>query len=108
VREDIEVLVDEVETILLAIVAQNVLLFVRVAQLHDFAADEVADATSEVDESEAVGGDPETGLHRLGVLINELECLLETILAVLLIEHTLSDGLVNGSGVKLQQVDCVL
>jgi len=56
---DVEVLVDEVEAILLAVVAEDVLLLVRVSKLHDFASNEVADAAPDTDKGEAVSGDPE-------------------------------------------------
>ena len=51
---DVKVLVNEVESVLLAIVAKDVLFFVGVAQLHNLASNEVADASSQVDECEAV------------------------------------------------------
>jgi len=51
---DVEVLVNEVESVLFAIVAKDVLFFVSVAQLHYLASNEVADASSQVDECEAV------------------------------------------------------
>ena len=51
---DVKVLVNEVESVLLAIVAKDVLFFVGVAQLHNFASNEVADASSQVNECEAV------------------------------------------------------
>lgn len=57
---DIQVLINQVQPILLAIVAQNVLLFVCISQFHDFAPDQVAYTASQVDESKAVWGDPET------------------------------------------------
>ena len=53
-RVDVQVLIDEVESVLLSIVAQDVLLFVRVPKLHDLASDEVADTAADVDESEAI------------------------------------------------------
>ena len=55
---DVKVLVDEIESILFAIVAENVLLLVRVAQFHDLAANQIADTSSNADEGEAVRGDP--------------------------------------------------
>ena len=51
---DVKVLVNEVESVLLTIIAEDVLFFVGVAQFHDFASNEVADASSQVDECEAV------------------------------------------------------
>jgi len=56
---DVEVLVDEVEAILLAVVAEDVLLLVRVSKLHGYASNEVADAGPNTDKGEAVSGDPE-------------------------------------------------
>ncbi len=43
---DVKVLIYQVKSVLFAIVAENVLLFVSVAQLHHLASDQVADATS--------------------------------------------------------------
>lgn len=56
---NIKVLVDEVEAILLSVVAEDVLLLVRVSKLHDFASNEVAEAASDTDKGEAVSRDPE-------------------------------------------------
>lgn len=59
-RVDVQMLVDEIKTILFAIVAKDVVLAVSVSKLHDLTTNEVADAASNVDESEAVAGHPET------------------------------------------------
>lgn len=55
---DIECLVDQVKSVLLLVVAENVLLFAAVAQFHDPAFDEVVDVAAVVDEHEALVADP--------------------------------------------------
>lgn len=59
-RIDVQVLINQVKSILLAIIAKNVLLFVRIAQFHHLASDQVADASPQINEGEAFRGDPET------------------------------------------------
>jgi len=105
---DVQVLVDEVEAVLFAVVAEDVLLFVGVAQFHDLAPDQVADAPSKIDKCEAVWGDPEPALNGLLVFIDEVECFLEPVLTVLLFKDSLGDGLVDGLSIKLEQVESVL
>jgi len=36
---DVQMLIDQVESVLLSVVAKNVLLFVSITKLHDFTAD---------------------------------------------------------------------
>ena len=55
---DVQVLINQVEPVLAAVIAQNVVLLVCISELQDLAADQVADATPDVDEGEAVTGDP--------------------------------------------------
>ena len=55
---DVQVLINQVEPILAAVIAQDVVLLVRISKLQDLATDQVADATPDVDEDEAVAGDP--------------------------------------------------
>ena len=57
---DVQMFVNKIQTILFAIVAEDVMFTVCIAKLHDFTTNEIADASPDVDECKAVGGDPET------------------------------------------------
>lgn len=105
---DVQVFVDQVQAVLLSIVAQDVVLFVCVTQFHDLASDKVADAASDVDEGEAVGGDPETRLDGLAIFIDEVESIFQSVLHAFLLEDSLSDCLVYHIFIELKQVECLL
>ena len=51
---DIKVLVYKVQSVLLSIVAENVLFFVSISKLHNFATNEIADAAANINEGKAV------------------------------------------------------
>lgn len=104
---NVQVLVNKIETVLLAIVAEEVLLFVCVAKLHDLATNEVADAASNVDECEAICRNPQAGLYSLVVLIHEVKSFFESIVHIFLLQETLGNGLVNNCTIELKQVECV-
>ena len=104
---DVEVLVDKVQAVLLTVVTKDVLLLVRVAELHDFASDKIVHVSSDVDESEAVSRDPKAGHNCLTVLINEFESLFKTILHIVLFEQSLCDGLIDSLAVEVKQVEGV-
>ena len=55
---DVQVLINQVEPVLAAVIAQNVVLLVCISEFQDLATDQVADATPDVDEGEAVTRDP--------------------------------------------------
>ena len=58
VRMNVQSLINKVETVLLRIIAQNELLFARLAVLHDSAANNIVNVASAVIENEALVADP--------------------------------------------------
>ena len=55
---DVQVFVNKIETVLFAIISQDVLLLVCIANFHDFTSNEVANTSSDIDECEAVCRNP--------------------------------------------------
>lgn len=51
---NVQILVNKIEAILLSIIAENVMLLVCITKLHDFTSNEVAEATSDIGESETI------------------------------------------------------
>ena len=92
---DVQVLINQVEPILAAVIAQDVVLLVRISKLQDLAADQVADATPDVDEGEAVAGDPQARLDSLRVFVHEVESLFKSVVHIFLLEDSLGDCLVH-------------
>ena len=92
---DVQVLINQVEPILAAVIAQDVVLLVRISELQDLAADQVADATPDVDEGEAVARDPQARLDSLRVFVHEVESLFKSVVHILLLEDSLGDSLVH-------------
>ena len=92
---DVQVLINQVKPILAAVIAQDVVLLVRISKLQDLATDQVADATPDVDEDEAVAGDPRARLDSLRVFVHKVESLFKSVVHIFLLEDTLGDSLVH-------------
>ena len=86
---DVQVLINQVESVLSAVIAQNVVLLVCISKLQDLATDQVADATPDVDEGEAVARDPQARLDSLRVFVHEVEGLFESVVHIFLLEDSL-------------------
>ena len=54
VSVNIQVLIDQVKSVLLAVITKNVVLLISVAQLHDLATNQIRNRPSNVDKSEAI------------------------------------------------------
>ena len=99
---NVQVLINQIESVLATIIAQNVVLLVCISELQDLAADQVADATPDVDEGEAVTGDPQARLDSLRVFVHEVKGLFKSVVHIFLLEDTLGDSLVNSRSIKLK------
>ena len=81
------------------------MLFVGISKFHYFATNQVANASSDIYESEAISRDPKAWLYSLGIFVNKSESLLKPILHVSLLKQSLRDRLFNRSLVEFKQVE---
>jgi len=51
---NVQILVNKIETILLSIIAKNVMLLVCITKFHDFTSNEITETTSDIGESETI------------------------------------------------------
>ena len=102
---DVERLVHQVKPILFPIVAEDVVLLVSVAELHDPASNQVTDTTSCIYEREAIIGDPEARVDHVCVFVYKLEGFFKTIFVLLAL--TLGDRLVDCYLIVSEQVESV-
>ena len=83
--DDIQTFVDQVQSVLLAIVPQNMLLLVSITKLDNFASNQVADMALCICEGKAIRAHPVTRVDCLLILINKVKCLLKAILKLIVV-----------------------
>jgi len=99
---DIQGLVNQVKPVLLAVVAENVLLLATIAQFEHAASDQVVDTAPVVDENKTIVRHPVTRNGHFLVLVHESECFLKAVFLITFCSGR--DHLFHHTGVELQQV----